>query len=154
MTQEVFSLHWGFMRLCWCPAGGAEVGSLTHTDNTSPFKSPCLYGSGCWRHTCSSSWSSAASQHSGVPFYWRAGNEASISNTGLRTPLPLQPATSEKPSHSWSTPRSHASPWLATEQPSPCSVWFGMDQFIRLVLRNHLHHHLVLWAGLVSSAGL
>ena len=45
---------------------------------------------------------------------WKWG-QASINKTGRRTPLPLQLATSEKPSHSWGTP--------PLPSPLPHSYW-------------------------------
>ena len=57
---------------------------------------------------------------------WKWG-QASINTTGMRTPLPLQLATSEKPSHSWGTTHSPSLSYIVTEgmkQVLPLS--FGM----------------------------
>lgn len=72
---------------------------------------------------------------------WKWG-QASVNKTGMRTPLPLQLATSERPSHSWGTPNCPHLSHIVTEGmrqflPLCCLVW---NQFMMLVHGNHSFH--------------
>ena len=71
---------------------------------------------------------------------WKWG-QASINTTGMRTPLPLQLATSEKPSHSWGTTHSPSLSYIVTE---------GMKQVLPLSFGMKPIHDVGTWKPFLS----